>query len=229
MNVADLIWAIVGFLLTVLVLSYVFVGDNPLFRLATYAFIGVAAGYVALVTFNQVIWPKFFLALFLPDTPVLDKLLLVVPLGLSILLLAKLFPRLARAGNFSMAFLVGVGAAVIIGGAVLGTLLPQGVAAANQFNFRAVSGGTGQVFLNILVALVTLGGTIATLFYFYFSARHKPNQLPERSRPVELAAQVGQVFIAITLGAVFAGVYASALTALIERMLSIFSIFITRV
>jgi hypothetical protein len=229
MNVADLIWTIVGFLLTVLVLSYIFVGDNPLFRLATYAFIGVAAGYVALITFNQVIWPKFFLALLLPETPALDKLLLVVPLGLSILLLAKLFPKLARAGNFSMAFLVGVGAAVIIGGAVMGTLLPQGIAAASQFNFRSVSGGTGPVLLNVLLALVTLAGTIATLFYFYFSAHHKPNQLPERNRPIELAAQVGQVFIAITLGAVFAGVYASALTALIERMLSIFSIFITRV
>jgi hypothetical protein len=31
-------------------------------------------------------------------------------------------------------------------------------------------------------------------------------------------AKIGQVFIAITLGALFAGVYATAITALIERL-----------
>ncbi len=225
MNVADLIWSIVGFLLTVLVLSYIFLGDNPLFRLATYAFIGVAAGYTVLVTFTQVIWPKFVLALLMPGLAPLDKVLLVVPFGLSLLLIFKMFPKLARIGNVSMAFLVGVGAAAILGGAVLGTLLPQGIAAANMFNLRTGVGQPGLLFLDALVALV---GTVATLMFFYFGARHRPNQLPERTRTVELAAQVGQVFIAITLGAVFAGVYSSALTALIERLISIFSLFLTR-
>ncbi|HEY3344204.1 MAG TPA: hypothetical protein VGJ97_04720 [Anaerolineaceae bacterium] len=226
MNGADLIWTIVGFLLTLLVLSYIIFGDNPGFRLATYAFIGVAAGYVTLITFTQVIWPKFILALAMPNPDPLAKPLMIVPLALSLLLLAKLFPKLARAGDLSMGFLVGVGAAVVIGGAVLGTLLPQGIAAAGQFNLRATS---GSPVLVILEALVALGGTIATLFYFYFGARHRPNQLPERHPSIEVAAQVGQVFIAITLGAVFAGVYSSALTALIERLISIFSLFFTRV
>jgi hypothetical protein len=220
MNVADLIWSIVGFLLTVLVLSYIFLGDNPLFRLATYAFIGVAAGYIVLVTFTQVFWPKFIVTLTRPDVAQVDKLLMVVPFILSLLLVARLFPKLARAGNISMAFLVGVAAAAIVGGTVTGTLLPQGIAAADMFNLRA---GRGQPGLLLLDALVALVGTVATLFFFYFGARHRPNQLPERGQAIELAAQVGQVFIAITLGAVFAGVYASALTALIGRLLSIFS------
>ena len=223
MNAVDLIWTIVGFLLTILVLSYVFLGDNPLFRIATYAFIGVAAGYAVLVSFTQVIWPKLILAIWLPALPAASRLLLVVPVVLSLLLLAKLFPRAAWLGNFSMAFLVGAGAAAIIGGAVLGTLLPQGIAAANQFDLKT---GAGSPFVLFLDAIITLIGTLGTLFYFYFSARPGADGVPQRSRPVELAAQVGQVFIAITLGAVFAGVYASALTALIERLLSIFSIFI---
>jgi hypothetical protein len=225
MNLVDLIWSIVALLLTVMVLSYIFMGDNPLFRLATYAFIGVAAGYATLVTFTQVIWPKFVLALVTDVLPPLDKLLLVVPFVLSVLLVAKMFPKLARAGNFSLAFLVGVAAAAIIGGAVLGTLLPQGIAAATQFDVRSGFGQPGLIFLDALVALV---GTLATLFFFYFGARQRPNQLPERSRAIEMTSQVGQVFIAITLGAVFAGVYASALTALIERLISIFSLFLTR-
>ena len=225
MNTVDLIWTAVSFLLTILVLSYVFLGDNPLFRVATYAFIGVAAGYVVLVTFTQVIWPKFFLAILLPGLSPVDKMLLVVPGILSLLLLTKLSPRMARLGNLSIAFLVGAGAAAIIGGAVLGTLLPQGIAAASQFSPQA---GAGSRPLILLDAFIALAGTIATLFYFYFSARPGLDQVPQRSRTTEIAAQVGQVFIAITLGSVFAGVYASAVTALIERLLSIFTIFFTR-
>ncbi|HEX9012551.1 MAG TPA: hypothetical protein VF813_03510 [Anaerolineaceae bacterium] len=240
MNAADLIWTIVGFLLTVSVLSYLFLGDNPLFRTATYAFIGVAAGYAALAAFTQVIWPRFFLAMLLPGLSPTQKLLMGVPLALSLLLLTKLIPRLARVGNISMAFLVGVGAAAVIGGAVLGTLIPQGAAAAGQFNVRAAPGSPGFLLLDALVALV---GTIATLFYFYYGTRPRPgvpagsgdsgesgeiSEISQRSRPVELAAQIGQVFLAITLGAVFAGVFSSALAALIERLLAIFSIFLPR-
>jgi hypothetical protein len=35
---------------------------------------------------------------------------------------------------------------------------------------------------------------------------------------VELLARIGQIFIAITLGALFAGIFAASITALIERL-----------
>jgi hypothetical protein len=41
---------------------------------------------------------------------------------------------------------------------------------------------------------------------------------------VESLARIGQVFIGITLGALFAGVYASALTALMERIGFLFNV-----
>jgi predicted membrane protein len=41
----DLIWGIIGFLLSILVFSYL-IGDNPLFRFAIHLFIGVSAGVV---------------------------------------------------------------------------------------------------------------------------------------------------------------------------------------
>ncbi|HMN62218.1 MAG TPA: hypothetical protein PJ988_17755, partial [Anaerolinea sp.] len=43
-------------------------------------------------------------------------------------------------------------------------------------------------------------------------------QPARRSPVVESLALVGQVFIGITLGAIFAGVYAAALTALLDRI-----------
>jgi len=60
-------------------------------------------------------------------------------------------------------------------------------------------------------------GTLATLAYFNFSAREKRKGEPGRGDLAAIAASIGQVFIAITLGAVFAGVLSAAFTALVER------------
>ena len=214
---APFIWTVVALLLTLLVLTYLVIGDNPIFRTATYAFIGIGAAYVVLVTFNQVIWPKFFLVLLRPDIPVNEKLLLIIPLVLSLLLLAKLNPRLAGIGNPAMAYLVGVGAAVIIGGAVLGTLFPQTIAGINLFDLSAAQARGSAIGMVVLEGLIALVGTAATLLLFHFGAPARQSFTPERGRIVATAAQVGQVFLAITLGAVFAGVYIAALTALVER------------
>jgi hypothetical protein len=59
--------------------------------------------------------------------------------------------------------------------------------------------------------------------FFYFGAKVRPNLPPQRSRLVEVLAQIGQIFIGITLGALFAGVYSAALAALIERVSTIWT------
>lgn len=218
MPTATLIWTIVSFLLTVLVLSYIIAGDNPLFRVATYIFIGATAAYVLIITFNQVIWPKFFLPLILPTTQPLDKLAYLAPAVLVLLLLAKLFPKLTRLGNVSLAYLVGAGAAVAIGGAVLGTLFPQGQATTALFDLHSAQSQGINPGMRLLEAAVVLVGTLATLFYFYYGARSGPGGAVQRNPNIELSAQIGKVFIAITFGSLFAGVFASTLTALIERL-----------
>jgi hypothetical protein len=213
----DLIWTVVGFLLTLMMLSYIF-GDNVLFRLASYLFVGVSAAYVALTLIVQVISPKLFTPLVFGTLA--EKVVAVVPLILGMLLVMKLSPRLARLGNLSMAYLIGVSAAVMVGGVVLGSLIPQIVATTNAFDLQsAVKNGTNP-FFQLVDGLYIAAGTIATLMFFYFGAKSRPNTTPERSQLVSILAKAGQVFIGITLGAVFAGVYAAALAALIERVSS---------
>ena len=63
-----------------------------------------------------------------------------------------------------------------------------------------------------------LVGSICTLAYFQFGARVKNDQPPSRPAIVESMSKIGEVFLAITLGALFAGVFASAVTALVERL-----------
>jgi hypothetical protein len=207
----DLVTGIISFLLTLMILSYL-IGDNPAFRVAVYLFVGVSAGYVAAVAWWQVLYLKVIIPLFTGSF--LERLLALVPLVLGVLLLMKLSTRTARLGTPSVAFLVGVGAAVAVGGAVMGTIIPQTIASFNVFNPTS----TGESWLaRLFFGAIMLVGTITTLVYFHFGAKASAGG-PQRSKLVIWLGWIGQVFIAITLGVLFAGVFAAALTALIERM-----------
>ena len=210
-NVADLVSGGISFLLTLMVLSYL-IGDNPIFRIAIYIFIGVSAGYVAAVAWHQVLYPRLVLPLL--SASLGERLLLIIPLVLGLLLLLKLSPRTASLGTLPMAFLVGVGAAVAIGGAVLGTLFPQTQASMNAFDLSTA----GQYRLErILEGAFLLVGTVTALVYFHFGAKATATG-PKRGKLVGFLSWVGQIFIAITFGVLFAGVFMAALTALIERL-----------
>ena len=206
----DLISALIGLLLTLMVFSYL-IGDNPMFRIAVYLFIGAASGYAAAVIWHSVLIPRLSQSLSSFNS------LSIVPLVFGISLLAKLSPRTAVIGNFAMAVLVGVGAAAAIGGALIGTVLPQAQAAIDGFDLLSAGSGL-EAASRLFEGAVMLGGTVFTLASFHFSAGRAADGAPERNRILEGIAWVGRVFIAITLGVLFAGVYMSALTAMIERL-----------
>jgi hypothetical protein len=201
---------LIGLTLTLMVFSYL-IGDNPLFRIAVYLFIGVASGYAATIVWHYVLVPKLLqpLAEFDP--------LAIIAFVFAISLFAKLFPRVSWFGSFAMAVLVGVGAAAALGGALIGTLLPQAQAAIDGFDIRSAGGGVNAL-LQLAEGGVMLLGTVFTLASFHFSAGRAADGAPKRNRIIEGVAWVGRIFIAITLGVLFAGVYMSALTALIERL-----------
>ncbi|MCD4673497.1 MAG: hypothetical protein K8R77_12610 [Anaerolineaceae bacterium] len=215
MQSSSLFWTFTSFLLTLMIFSYFF-GDNPLFRLATYIFVGVTAGYVAVLIVYQVLLPRLVWPLLHGSMP--ERALVIFPLLLSILLLTKLSPKFAQLGSIPMAYLVGAGAAVIISGAVTGTIVTQSRAAINMFDMQSSTAQASGPVFQIITASVLLVGTVSSLAYFHFSAKPKANAPAQRTKLMENLAKIGQVFIAITLGALFAGVYATAITALIERL-----------
>jgi hypothetical protein len=125
-------------------------------------------------------------------------------------LLAKLTPRISWLGSFAMALLVGVGAATALSGAVIGTLIPQSLAAMDAFDSPS--------FFELIEGGVMLAGTVLTLIYFQFSAKRAPDGSIKRNVIIEVLAWGGRLFIAITFGVLFAGVYMAALTAMLERL-----------
>lgn len=205
----EIISAVVGFTLTLMIFSYL-IGDNPLFRFAVYVFVGVASGYAAAVIVNDILLAR------IQRLPLVDPVLLalgLIPFLLAASLLTKLFPRISWLGNFAMAVLVGVGAATALVGAVSGTLLPQSEAAINAVDFSSLP--------TLLQSIFMLAGTVFTLAYFQFGAKRAADGSVRRNALAEAAAWGGRIFIALTLGVLFAGVYTAALTALIERLNSL--------
>lgn len=207
--------ALGGLILTLMIFSYL-INDNPLFRMAVYLFIGVASGYAAVVVWQYVLAPKVVILLQTGDTNVF--LLTAIPLLLGFSLLAKLFPKLSWLGNVAMAILVGVGAATALAGATLGTLIPQVGAAIDAVDFRSTP---DNPLAKLIEGTIMLAGTVFTLAYFQFSAGRAPDGAPKRNAALEGVAWIGRLFIAVTFGVIFAGVYMAALTAMIERLTSV--------
>jgi hypothetical protein len=104
-----------------------------------------------------------------------------------------------------MGYLIGVGAATVLGGAIIGTLGPQIVAAGAPVT--SPSGGQPGVIMTIIAA----AGTIITLlsFGYYRVGRNSPMQL--------LNITGRRFFLMIGLGAIFALVFMANATLLYAR------------
>jgi hypothetical protein len=211
----DPIWTLLAFILTIFVLSYI-LGNNPFFKAASYILVGVTAGYLAVMAIDYAILPRLIFPLISMNLS--ERNLAIVPLILGLLMLTKLFPRFSSLGRIPVAYLAGAGAAVAIGGAVLGTGLGQVKALLALFNFvQNNDPGISTMAKYIQPALVLLG-TITTLVYFQFGARSGLRESARRAIWIEALAGIGKLFIALTLGAVFAGVYLAAVAALVDRV-----------
>ena len=211
----ELASGLIAFILTIFVFSYL-IGDQVLFRVATYVFVGASAGYVASVAWHQILAPRLVRPL-LSGTPD-ERLFVLFPTLLVLLLLFKAVPATSHLGTPSVAFMVGVGTAAAIGGAVTGTIIPQVLAAINTFDMTAEVQRGEDVILPLFEAGLMLFGTISTLVYFQFTARRDDEGNYKRNPLTRILAFIGGGFIAITFGVLFAGIYSAALTALIERV-----------
>ncbi len=218
MNMAtmmDFIGLSLGFLLTILIFSYL-LGDNPFFRLAIHIFIGAAAAYVAVVTVNNVLIPRLIIPLIQGTSG--ERLLSILLFIPGLFLFFKVTP-LRKLGNWAVAIMVGIGAAAAIGGAITGTLFPQLLGTINSVDPSAYTITTNrwnQVINGIIVVL----GTLTTLIYFHFGTQDSPGLTDKRLPIIEYISTVGKVFLAITFGALYAGVFLTSLAALVERLSS---------
>ena len=214
MSPSELFTLIIGVALTVMVFSYI-LGDRLFFGIATHILIGVSAGFLALVVIQKIILPY----LVKPLANVTDPgfLLALVPLALSILLVLMLFRRGTQAGAIPLAFLGGVLAALAIIGVTRGTLAPQILSMIGRFEPGKLMHEAQPQWSAIVEALMILLGVISVLFAFHHRGQAKAGEVV---RPIFLQGigSIGQIFIGITFGALFVGLFSTALIALINSL-----------
>jgi hypothetical protein len=209
-SVSEQIGLLAGFILTLMVFSYL-LGDNILYRLALYVFVGLSAGYLTLVTLDTVLLPWVNQTMLASSGGLSVQIIGLVPFLLALLLLLKGVPRYGRLGNAALAFLIGVGTAVALVGAVVGTLLPLARATGSAVRIDALNG-----FLLFL-------GVAGTLIYFQYIARRNLSGGTQRTLPGRALGFAGQLVVVITLGAVYAGAILTSLTIFSDRLMFVLS------
>lgn len=205
---------LIAAVLTLMVFSYI-LGDNVLFRLASHIFVGVAVGYAIVVMVHEV---------FIPAATASSAAEVALPAFiLSALLLFKIRPTSTRLGNtlgsLTLAFLLGVGVALAIGGALFGTLIPQVSASIFSLNLSDYPNTESEVgavtWLNNIIILL---GTIGTLYYFTFAVRSQGPLSGTREGFIRFWAGMGRLMIIFTLGALFANTVSARVALLISRL-----------
>jgi hypothetical protein len=208
----------VAVILTLFVFSFL-LGDNVLYRLAEHIFVGVAVGYAVVVAFYSVVIPKLL-------SPTVDALqaqdggrllLLLISWLLGLLLLTKASKRAGFVpwlGSLSLACLLGVGAALAIGGALLGTLWPQIDATADISRYVEPYGDALGLFSGILI----LVGVTGALLHFYFGAGETGRLAGLRNALVRTWGGLGRWFILISFAALLAATFMSRLSLLVGRV-----------
>jgi len=208
----ELMLSALGAVLTLLIFSYL-LGDNPLYRLALHIFVGVSVAYICVVALQSVILP----ILSPPDTADPDARLLwnisLIGALLGALLLTRGMRRLSWLSNLSVAILLGVGVAVALGGAFLGTLTPQVDAATTP---AIPEPSIIPDILQPVGRIVAIVGTVTGLMVFSFTSRRPTRRL--MNRLLNRGARIGHWFILIGFGAVYGGVLVASLAFFADRV-----------
>ena len=194
----------VGLVLTLMVYSYL-IRDNLLYRIAVYLFVGLTAGFIAIVTIEGVLLPWFDLTLGMEDAE--GYTLAFLPVLVVALLAFRWTRRWGCFANLGMSFLIGVGGAVALVGALTGTLIPLSVATINE-------GDSTSTLRAVVIAI----GVASSLIYFQYLARRTHAGHIERPRLVRWISLVGEGFIMVTLGAIYAAAILTSLTIFTDRL-----------
>jgi hypothetical protein len=144
-----------------------------------------------------------------------------------VLLVARVRPAWSRWAGISVAFLVGVGSALAVGGALFGTLWSQ-VTATAGLSLNPAHYGDAQPVLTSAVFwqnLAILIGTIGTFFYFAFHTQPSGPLGGFRGAFTRFWSGVGLWVIMIALGALFANAAMSRMTLLIGRVQWLLDVF----
>ncbi|HEX9634265.1 MAG TPA: hypothetical protein VGB34_02135 [Candidatus Limnocylindria bacterium] len=194
-DLAGVIATWVAALVTIVVWSYL-LGERRPFRLAQHLLAGLATGYLVLLAVREVLLPRLLEPL--ARDPAANVLLLPALAMVGALAGARWLPRQVVA--LPVAVLVGATTAFALGGAVVGTLLPQLAAS-------VLRPGTALTVVNGLIGLVITGLVVLGFLH----------GVP-RGRITGVAAGAGRWLLIGAIGGWLGFLLVSRLALLVDRL-----------
>ena len=181
-------------ILTLCVFSFLY-KENPFYRFAEHLFVGAAAGYLLAVQWQNVLIPNVF-------SPLTQKgdLIVLIPLLLGLMMLARVWEKGAGIARWSIAFYVGIYSGVAIPGYFQAQIMAQLADAAKPWP-------PGWAAINAALGFI---GLLTCLAYFFFSIPHRGIQ--------GVGARVGVYFLMVAFGASFGYTVMARVSLLISRV-----------
>ncbi len=207
MSTSLTIW--MGAIITLSVFSFLY-KDNPFYRFAEHLFVGVSAGYLfTTIEFHQALKPNL-LGKVAPQsfgvgegTFLNPEWILVIPAMMGILMFFRMSQQYAWVSRFTFAFVMGISTGLAIVYTTQAALIPQIKKAIVPLFVQGDFIGT---FSNWVLVI----GSIACLFYFFFSTEHRGPVYGNISR-------IGIWFLMISFGASFGATVMGRISLLIGR------------
>jgi hypothetical protein len=202
------IW--IGAIVTIGIFTFLW-RDNPLYRFMEHLFVGVSAGYYfSSIEYHQVLKPNLFQKIFPQWWERIDepRYILLIPALLGIIMLFRLTTNLSWISRITIAFVMGMGTGLAIVTMTQEMLIPQMRKAMVPLFVQ------GDHFwpaaLQTVSNWVLLIGSIACLFYFFFSTEH-------HGAVFGTTARNGIYYLMISFGAAFGATVMGRISLLIGR------------
>jgi len=205
---AQAIGIIIGAILTFMMYSFLY-KDNFFYKFGEHLYVGISVGYLVNLTYWQVFFPQFIVP-FLYQR----EYILIIPMILGLMMLARFVRQIAWLSRTPMAFIIGVGSGLAIPAVLNANILAQLHSTIRKLWFTpaeygAMSGGFEMFWETMSLWLIFIG-VLSVLFYFYFSIEHKG--------VVGKLGTVGIWFIMISFGAAFGYTVMARVSLLIGRV-----------
>jgi hypothetical protein len=183
-------------LLTIAIFSFLY-RDNPVYKFAEHIFVGIAAGYIVAIEFQNVFLPNLWRPLLAGDYK------LVIPFLLGVLMFSRFTVRFNWLSRWAIGLMVGTFSGLAIIGFAQGDLVAQ--IQANMLPLKA--GSLVDTFTNWVIVI----GVLTTLLYFFFSKEHKG--------ALGASAKLGIWFLMVSFGASYGFTVMARISLLVGRLL----------
>ncbi len=199
-------------ILTLGIFSFLY-KDNPVYKACESVFVGVSAGYWAIVFFFDNIQKKFWLGVF-PQPGQEANYDLWFGAALGFLMLLRLSNKIGWIARWPLSFIVGATAGLYAMLYLVSNALKQ--VESTIMDVLAYNATTGDIiWLDTFGNAVITIGVVSGLVYFFFSKEHKG--------VFGATAKVGIWFLMVTFGASFGYTVMSRMSLLIGRIDFLFS------